>query len=153
KQLDKGTGLGLSQVYGRTRQSGGTVTIASKLGNGTAVTLCLPRSHRPLSERGVTEGDTPRGGEKVLLVEDNPEVQETAGMLLDQLGYRVFRAQSAAAALQLLQSGEAVDLVFSDIIHQKGVELGLGSALGHTGGQQVGNLPRFCRSPPHRRRG
>ena len=116
KQLDKGTGLGLSQVYGLTRQSGGTVTIASKLGNGTAVTLYLPRSHRPLSERGVTERDTPRGGEKVLLVEDNPEVQETAGMLLDQLGYRVFRAQSAATALQLLQSGEAVDLVFSDII-------------------------------------
>ncbi len=116
KQLDKGTGLGLSQVYGLTRQSGGTVTIASGLGNGTAVTLYLPRSHRPLSKRGVTEGDTPRGGEKVLLVEDNPEVQETAGMLLDQLGYRVFRAQSAAAALQLLQSGEAVDLVFSDII-------------------------------------
>jgi PAS domain S-box-containing protein len=116
KQLDKGTGLGLSQVYGLTRQSGGTVTIASKLGNGTAVTLYLPRSHRPLSEQGFTEGDPPRGGEKVLLVEDNPEVQETAGMLLDQLGYRVFRAQSAAAALQLLQSGEAVDLVFSDII-------------------------------------
>jgi PAS domain S-box-containing protein len=116
KQLDKGTGLGLSQVYGLTRQSGGTVTIASKLGNGTAVTLYLPRSHRPLSERGVTEGDTPRGGEKVLLVEDNPEVQETAGMLLDQLGYQVFRAQSAAVALQLLQSGEAVDLLFSDII-------------------------------------
>ena len=116
KRLDKGTGLGLSQVYGLTRQSGGTVTIATNLGNGTAVTLYLPRSHYPLSERGVTEGDTPRGGEKVLLVEDNPEVQETAGMLLDQLGYRVFRAQSAAAALQLLQSGEAVDLVFSDII-------------------------------------
>jgi PAS domain S-box-containing protein len=116
KQLDKGTGLGLSQVYGLTRQSGGTVTIASELGNGTAVTLYLPRSHRPLSERGVTEGEAPRGGEKVLLVEDNPEVQETAGMLLEQLGYRVFRAQSAAAALQLLQSGEAVDLVFSDII-------------------------------------
>jgi CheY-like chemotaxis protein len=116
KQLDKGTGLGLSQVYGLTRQSGGTVTIASELGNGTAVTLYLPRSHRPLCERGVTEGEAPRGGEKVLLVEDNPEVQETAGMLLEQLGYRVFRAQSAAAALQLLQSGEAVDLVFSDII-------------------------------------
>ena len=37
-------------------------------------------------------------------------------MLLDQLGYRVFRAQSAIAALQLLQSGEVVDLVFSDIV-------------------------------------
>jgi signal transduction histidine kinase len=50
KQLDKGTGLGLSQVYGLTRQSGGTVTITSEVGNGTSVTIYLPRSHRQLTE-------------------------------------------------------------------------------------------------------
>ncbi len=116
KQLDKGTGLGLSQVYGLTLQSGGTVTIASQLGNGTSVTMFLPRTHRPLSETSIAAAEPPRGGETVLLVEDNLEVQETVGMLLDQLGYRVFRARSSAAALQLLQSGKAVDLVFSDII-------------------------------------
>jgi PAS domain S-box-containing protein len=116
KQLDKGTGLGLSQVYGLTRQSGGTVTVASRLGNGTSVTMLLPRSRRPLTETPTAATETPRGGETVLLVEDNLEVQEIVGMLLDQLGYRVFRAQSAAAALQLLQSGEAIDLVFSDIV-------------------------------------
>jgi PAS domain S-box-containing protein len=116
KQLDKGTGLGLSQVYGLTRQSGGTVTIASRFGNGTSVTMLLPRSRRPLTETPTAATETPRGGETVLLVEDNLEVQEIVGMLLDQLGYRVFRAQSAAAALQLLQSGEAIDLVFSDIV-------------------------------------
>jgi CheY-like chemotaxis protein len=116
KQLDKGTGLGLSQVYGLTRQSGGTVTINSEVGGGTSVTIYLPRSHRQLTERRIVEGEPPRGGEKVLLVEDNPEVQEIAGMLLEQLGYRVFLAQSAAAALQFLASGEAVDLVFTDIV-------------------------------------
>jgi len=116
KQPDKGTGLGLSQVYGLTRQSGGTVTIASQLGNGTSVTMLLPRTHRPLSEPPTGAAEPPRGGETVLLVEDNLEVREIVGMLLDQLGYRVFRAQSAAAALQLLESGEAVDLVFSDIV-------------------------------------
>ena len=68
--------------------------------------------HRP----AVVDQSALYRGARVLLVEDNPEVQDTAGMLLDQLGYRVFRAQSAVAALQLLQSGEAVDLVFSDII-------------------------------------
>jgi CheY-like chemotaxis protein len=78
--------------------------------------MFLPRTHRPLSETSTAAAEPPRGGETILLVEDNFEVQETVGMLLDQLGYRVFRAQSAAAALQLLQSGEAVDLVFSDII-------------------------------------
>jgi two-component system NtrC family sensor kinase len=116
KQLDKGTGLGLSQVYGLTRQSGGTVTISSEVGGGTSVIIYLPRSHRQLTERRIVEGEPPRGGEKVLLVEDNPEVQEVAGMLLEQLGYRVFHAQSAAAALQFLASGEAVDLVFTDIV-------------------------------------
>ena len=93
KQHDKGTGLGLSQVYGLTRQSGGTVTITSEVGNGTSVTIYLPRSHRQLTEQRIVEGEPPRGGEKVLLVEDNPEVQEVAGMLLEQLGYRVFHAE------------------------------------------------------------
>jgi PAS domain S-box-containing protein len=116
KQPDKGTGLGLSQVYGLTRQSGGTVTIASEAGSGTSVTIYLPRSHRQLTEQRIVEGEPPRGGEKVLLVEDNPEVQEVAGMLLEQLGYRVFLAQSAASALQFLASGEAVDLMFTDIV-------------------------------------
>jgi CheY-like chemotaxis protein len=78
--------------------------------------MFLPRTHRPLSETSIAAAEPPRGGETVLLVEDNLEVEKTVGMLLDQLGYRVFRARSAAAALQLLQSGEAVDLVFSDII-------------------------------------
>ena len=116
KQLDKGTGLGLSQVYGLTRQSGGTVTIASQLGNGTSVTMFLPRTHRPLSEASTAAAEPARGGETVLLVEDDLEVQETVGILLDQLGYRVLSVQSADGALQLLASGEPVDLVFTDII-------------------------------------
>jgi CheY-like chemotaxis protein len=116
KQLDKGTGLGLSQVYGLTRQSGGTVTIASQIGEGTTVTIYLPRSHRPLSEEPIVDSNPPQGCETVLVVEDNPEVQEVAGLLLDQLGYRVFYVQSAAAALELLASGEAIDLVFTDVI-------------------------------------
>jgi CheY-like chemotaxis protein len=116
KQLDKGTGLGLSQVYGLTHQSGGTVTIASQLGNGTRVTMFLPRTHRPLSETSTAVAEPPRGGETVLLVEDNLEVQEIVGMLLEQLGYRVLSVESADGALQLLASGDAVDLVFTDII-------------------------------------
>ena len=108
--------MGLSQVYGLTRQSGGTVTITSEVGNGTSVTIYLPRSHHQLTEQRIVEGEPPRGGEKVLLVEDNPEVQEVAGMLLEQLGYRVYHAESATVALQFLASGEAVDLVFTDIV-------------------------------------
>ncbi|MBO0736996.1 MAG: PAS domain S-box protein [Alphaproteobacteria bacterium] len=116
KQLDKGTGLGLSQVYGLTRQSGGTVTISSEVGSGTGVTIYLPRSYSRLGGQLIVEGEPPRGDEAILLVEDNPEVREIAGALLEHLGYRVFHAQSVAAALQFLASGEAVDLVFTDIV-------------------------------------
>jgi CheY-like chemotaxis protein len=116
KPLDKGTGLGLSQVYGLTHQSGGTVTITSQVGKGTMVTIYLPRSHQPLSEEPIVDSNPPQGSETILVVEDNPEVQEVAGLLLGQLGYRVCHVHSAAAALELLASGEAIDLVFTDVI-------------------------------------
>jgi PAS domain S-box-containing protein len=116
KQLDKGTGLGLSQVYGLTRQSGGTVTISSAVGEGTKVTIYLPRSHRPLTNQGLAEGSPLQGSETVLVVEDNSEVEEVVGELLEQLGYRVLFVQSADAALRLLSSRERVDLLFTDIV-------------------------------------
>jgi PAS domain S-box-containing protein len=116
KEPDKGTGLGLSQVYGLSRQSGGTATINSRVGSGTTVTINLPRSRQPPSPLPIASGEPPQGNETVLLVEDNPEVREVAGMLLDQLGYRVCPVQSASAAWQLLESGEAIDLVFTDIV-------------------------------------
>jgi CheY-like chemotaxis protein len=116
KQLDKGTGLGLSQVYGLTRQSGGTMTIASRVGKGTTLTLYLPRSRQRFSREPAVEGSLPGGGETVLVVEDNPEVEELAGSLLRRLGYRVLRAPSAEAALTVLASGEPIDLVFTDVV-------------------------------------
>ena len=42
KEVGKGSGLGLSQVYGFVRQSGGLVTLESRPGVGTTVTLLLP---------------------------------------------------------------------------------------------------------------
>jgi len=116
KELEKGTGLGLSQVYGLTRQSGGAAAITSRVGEGTTVAIYLPRSRRPLSPQPIATGEPPQGSEAVLLVEDNPEVREVAGILLDQLGYRVFPVGSTAAALQLLESGEPIDVVFTDIL-------------------------------------
>ncbi|HJU16229.1 MAG TPA: PAS domain S-box protein [Stellaceae bacterium] len=115
KPAPQGTGLGLSQVYGFTRQSGGTVRIASRIGKGTSVTLYLPRSLREAA--APLDREEPGGGEEsILLVEDNPEVGEVARMLLEELGYRVHHVDNAAAALDVLASGEEPDLVLSDIV-------------------------------------
>jgi PAS domain S-box-containing protein len=116
KDVDRGTGLGLSQVYGFAKQSGGRATVTSTLGQGTSFTLYLPRSLRPaerLEEPPVAEAPF---GAKVLVVEDNPAVAETAAGLLEQLGSRPLVVNSAAAALRALREGERPDIVFSDIV-------------------------------------
>jgi len=61
KEAGKGTGLGLSMVYGFARQSGGSASIRSEAGRGTAVTLLLPRGlpAREADEAGAT--DLPQG--------------------------------------------------------------------------------------------
>ena len=117
KAVDKGTGLGLSQVYGFARQSGGSATVSSELGQGTRITLYLPRAtsaHAPAA----AEAPEPeaRAGGSVLLVEDNPDVASVSAEILAQLGYDVRVAGNAEAALQSLEEGGPVDVVVSDIV-------------------------------------
>ncbi len=117
KPVGKGTGLGLSQVHGFANQSGGAVTVLSELGKGTVVTIYLPRSTKALA--GAEDADKARpdaGQGTVMVVEDSREVADVTSTLLEQLGYRVVRAENAAEALRHLQQGIEVDLLFSDIV-------------------------------------
>jgi two-component system NtrC family sensor kinase len=128
KDVGKGTGLGLSQVYGFAKQSGGTVTVASQVGQGTTFTLYLPRSQeQPQRSPPVQIGEAaPAAAGSVLVVEDNTEVADIATALLNELGYQVTRVASAQTALDVLRSGEQFDLVFSDVVMpggMNGVEL------------------------------
>ncbi|MBV8976096.1 MAG: PAS domain S-box protein [Alphaproteobacteria bacterium] len=118
KAVGKGTGLGLSQVYGFARQSGGDVQVASEPGKGTTVTLLLPRATAPAVSLAPQskEDASIRGKGAVLLVEDNVAVGDVSAMLLDQLGYRVMRAEGPQQALELLDREKDVVLVFSDIV-------------------------------------
>src|SRR5690606_30628051 len=117
------TGLGLSQVYGFAKQSGGTVTVSSRVGHGAVFTLYLPRSHeQPQRSAPVQIGDTaPVAAGAVLVVEDNTEVADIATALLNELGYQVTRVASAQTALDVLATGERFDLVFSDVVMPGGM--------------------------------
>ena len=121
KEVGRGTGLGLSQVYGFTRQAGGTVTIDSAPGRGTTVTLYLPRSLEPVEpEPGAGESAVPAGTPeqgRILLVEDNPAVAEVMRALLEEFGYPVVSVADAESARVLLAAGrERIDLVLTDLI-------------------------------------
>lgn len=114
KGVDKGTGLGLSQVHGFAHQSGGAVVIASHMGEGTTVTMYLPRARRDREPVAARSQDGNAGG-TVLLVEDNPDVAEVTWEMLRHLGYDVQLASNAHRALEIVDRHE-VDIVVSDIV-------------------------------------
>ena len=120
KEIGKGSGLGLPQVYGFTQQSGGTITVASVIGEGTTVTMLLPRTAGSPAEPAPRRADNPAGHNgglgSILLVEDNDEVAMLVTEMLRELGYRVTRAASAQGALGALADGREIDLVLSDIM-------------------------------------
>jgi PAS domain S-box-containing protein len=123
KEVGRGTGLGLSTLHGFVHQSGGFVTLYSEPGHGTTVNVYLPRVI------GLPGTETPRvtppmrrgRGERILVVEDHPHVADVTRERLVALGYRVIEAATAPQALSLIEAGEPVDLVFSDIVMPGGM--------------------------------
>ena len=120
KEVGKGSGLGLSMVYGFAAQSGGTARIYSEEGIGTTVRLYFPRIG---TEEGIPSSTDAAHvlregrGERVLVLEDEPQVQKTTATLLARLGYATVCAATGEEALALLSNnGEAIDLLFSDIV-------------------------------------
>lgn len=119
KDSSRGSGLGLSMVYGFAKQSGGHVNIYSELGQGTTVRVFLPRSRGPevaAKPEPVSQDEVIRGRETILVVEDDPAVLGTAINLLTGLGYNVLGAANGPDALDLLNGGIKVDLLFTDVV-------------------------------------
>ncbi|MCK6452798.1 MAG: ATP-binding protein [Alphaproteobacteria bacterium] len=114
----KGTGLGLSMVYGFAKQSNGHATIYSEVGAGTTVRVYLPRSAAAVDGRRPPPAPHHRaeGPERVLVVEDDPDVLELVNTLLRSLGYHVERARDGAEALRVLARDEAIALLLTDVV-------------------------------------
>jgi len=113
----EGTGLGLSMAYGFVQQSGGHIVLDSLLGEGTTVSVYLPRSMANVEQAPVAAPVKAAGGsERILAVEDDPALRATVVEMLEGLGYQVVQAQDAASALAILESGQRFDLLFSDVM-------------------------------------
>ena len=140
KEVGKGSGLGLAQVYGFSRQSSGRVQIDSTLGQGSAISLYLPRTHKIVAEPLVLAAHARAGadGLRLLLVEDDPVVGNMVAAALGDAGYLVLRAANAEEALAILEGGAAVDLLFSDVV-MPGVMNGVD--LAHAARRQRPGLP------------
>ncbi|WP_329611041.1 PAS domain-containing hybrid sensor histidine kinase/response regulator [Pseudomonas sp. KNUC1026] len=119
KPMGQGTGLGLSMVYGFVRQSGGQVRIQSQVGQGTTMTLYLPR-HAGAVDAGTgalcsLAAPPIEGLCRVLLVDDEPAVRAVLAESLADAGFSVAQAGDGAAGLAVLQSPLPLDLLITDV--------------------------------------
>jgi CheY-like chemotaxis protein len=119
KEVGKGTGLGLSMVLGFVKQSGGDVTIDSKVGEGTTVRLYLPK-HTGKTDATETspQGDTVVSGkdEVILVAEDDADLRTMITGMLQSLGYGVLVCGNARGALDILKGNSSVNLLLTDMV-------------------------------------
>ena len=116
KGVGKGTGLGLSMVHGVVEQLGGRLRLKSAKGSGTTVQLWLPVADADqTSARPIVSTDERRlmRSLRVLIVDDDDLVLINSSALLEELGHRAIRAESADQALKVLTETD-VDLVITD---------------------------------------
>jgi signal transduction histidine kinase len=117
KGAGAGTGLGLSMVDGLVAQSGGAMRIKSRLGFGSTIELWLPvwdgEDAKP-AERQKRQRSLPPSAYRVLLVEDDEMVAAGTTAMLEDLGHGVVEANSAAAALAILEAQDDIDIVVTD---------------------------------------
>jgi CheY-like chemotaxis protein len=105
-------------VFGFIKQSGGHINVYNEPAVGTTFRLYLPRDRDAAEpeEPKMTESRAPGGGETILVVEDNAALRRAVVLQLTTLGYHVRESENAAAAIAHLESGEAVDLLFADVV-------------------------------------
>jgi len=125
KPTGQGTGLGLSMIYGYVKQSGGALVIDSAPGQGTTMSIILPRHGTGVIEyRGVAANDADAvadrgavGGRRptVFLVEDEALLRIMAAEEIQDAGFVVIEEGDGSAALERLQSGSRFDILITDV--------------------------------------
>ncbi len=128
KPIGKGTGLGLSTAYGIVRQSGGEITIRSRISEGSTFDVYLPivDEAATVPDSSLVAAAPARGTETILLAEDENTVRELIQEVLHNQGYAVMAASHGAEALELaLNRGERIDLLVTDLVmpHMNGRDL------------------------------
>jgi CheY-like chemotaxis protein len=119
KEFGHGMGLGLATVYGAVMQNNGCITVDSGLNKGTKFSIFLPRMAESagLLESEKHHDGAAQGGEKILLVDDEPALLKLTTLLLEKQGYVVLPASTPAQAFRWVQEwGDQIQLLITDVV-------------------------------------
>jgi signal transduction histidine kinase len=119
KERGKGTGLGLSTVQGMAVQSGGAIHITSAPGEGTKVNLWFPVAAAATAlmvaaAKTAVDAAPTRDQYMVLVVDDEALVGHVTATMVEDLGHAAMWVPSGAEALEVVRSGQTIDVVITD---------------------------------------
>ena len=120
KGVGQGTGLGLATAYGIVKQHRGWITATSPAGDGTTFRVFFPAADGARKDDldvGADPIRLPRGGETILLVEDDESVRRAVAAILERCGYTVLHAATGVAALEVWHHhGDRIQLLLTDLV-------------------------------------
>jgi signal transduction histidine kinase len=119
KEAGKGTGLGLFMVYGIVQKHGGHIVVESEPAMGSTFKVYLPQAEEQTeaAREKLLEKSLPRGGETVLVVEDDEDLRSLMAQALKQQGYKALEAANGQEGLLLFDKyRQEINLVVTDIV-------------------------------------
>ncbi|MCK5512081.1 MAG: response regulator, partial [Thermodesulfovibrionia bacterium] len=120
-----GSGLGLTTTYSIINNHGGYIDVESEEGAGTSFYVYLPATREPLAGKRIKKDKTFRGAGKILLMEDEGNIQKTVSKILNQIGYKVEIAKDGAEAIELYKKAvelkQPFDVVMMDLTIRGGM--------------------------------
>ena len=115
KGIGEGTGLGLALVHSIARSSGGGIDVVSEPGKGTTIQVFFPLLKNTDQVESEQVMPMPRGSERILLADDEPDIVAAVKIILEKLGYQVETFNNGQEALEAFWADpERFDLVFTD---------------------------------------
>jgi two-component system, cell cycle sensor histidine kinase and response regulator CckA len=117
KEMGRGTGLGLASAYGIVKNHGGIIEVNSQKGEGTTFIIYMPASDKEIIEEEEVPGETLKGTETVLLVDDEDRIVDIGEKTLKFMGYKVLIARNGKEAVESYKKNPAgIDIVILDMI-------------------------------------